>query len=139
MTDTKKPAADVVTSSNTPRLKKDGTPDRRGGKIGNVGNKHATGRKALSDYEKRKTIAISANTKEYELLKVFAKYLKHEPEKAADIIAKLGTPPAGRAKRGENRKRYTLRANEQEKPIIKDVIAIIKDRYELSYITIMGR
>lgn len=136
MIEKKKLAADVVTSA--PRLKKDGTPDRRGGKIGNAGNKHATGRKALPDYEKRKTIAISANTKEYELLKVFAKYLKHEPEKAADIIAKLGTPPAGRAKRGENRKRYTLRANEQEKPIIKDVIAIIKDRYELSYITIMG-
>jgi hypothetical protein len=129
----------MTDTTNTPRLKKDGTPDRRGGKVGNKGNKYATGRKALPDYEKRKTIAITANEKEYELLKVFARYLKHEPEKAAVILSKLGTAPAGRAKRGDNRKRYTLRANEQEKPVIKDVIAIIKDRYELSYITIMGR
>jgi hypothetical protein len=131
----KKPAADTVTSA--PRLKKDGTPDRRNGNPGNAGNKHATGRKAIEGYNKRKMIAITANEKEYKLLLDFARLLKHgEPSIYKDVLQKLGTPPAGRAKKGEGRKRYTLMATEQEKPIIKDVIAIIKDRYETSYIII---
>jgi hypothetical protein len=137
MTDTNKPAADAMTSTNTPRLKKDGTPDRRGGKVGNAGNKHATGRKALPGYEKRKMIAITANEKEYKLLLDFARLLKHgEPSIYKDVLQKLGTPPTGRAKKGEGRRRYTLAATEREKTIIKDVIQIIKDRYETSYIII---
>lgn len=127
----------MTDTTNTPRLKKDGTPDRRNGNPGNAGNKYATGRKAIEGYNKRKMIAITANEKEYKLLLEFARLLKHgEPSIYKDVLQKLGTPPAGRAKKGEGRKRYTLMATEQEKPIIKDVIAIIKDRYETSYIII---
>jgi hypothetical protein len=138
MTD-KTTTASTSTDASGIRLKKDGTPDRRGGKIGNKGNRHATGRKALPGYEKRKMIAVTANEKEYKLLLDFARLLKHgEPSIYKDVLAKLGTPPAGRAKKGEGRKRYTLAATEEEKQIIKDVIQIIKDRYESSYIIISG-
>lgn len=129
--------AGTETSTSKPRLKKDGTPDRRNGNPGNPGNKYATGRKAISGYNKRKMIAITANEKEYRLLLDFCRILKHgAPKQAATIISKLGTPPAGRAKKGEGRKRYSLLATDDEKPIIKDVASIIKDRYEAAYIII---
>lgn len=136
-TNAKRHAPDGNDLPNTPRLKKDGTPDRRGGKVGNRGNRHATGRKALPGYNKRKMIAITANEKEYKLLLLFARMLKHgEPSIYKSVLDRLGTPPTGRAKKGEGRRRYTLAATEQEKQILKDVIAIIKDRYESSYIII---
>jgi hypothetical protein len=137
MTDTKKPAADVVTST-TPRLKKDGTPDRRGGKIGNAGNKHATGRKHIEGQEIRKHISFMATEKEYRLLLQYATILKDDYNRGLDLLAKLGTPPEGRAKKDSARAKHVTRVLDTEKQPIKDMLSIIKDRYELAYMIING-
>jgi hypothetical protein len=115
-------------STSRPRLKKDGTPDRRGGKLGNAGNKYATGRKAIPGYDVRKNYNYVATAEENELLKVYNNILRGNPKKAALILASLGTPPGGRAKNDE-RKHYSIKCNDQEKQILKAMLAIIKDRY----------
>jgi hypothetical protein len=132
-----KPAADV-TSASTPRLKKDWTPDRRGGKIGNAGNKHATGRKHIEGQEIRKHISFMATEKEYRLLLQYATILKDDYNRGLDLLAKLGTPPEGRAKKDSARENHVIRVYEREKQPIKDMLSIIKDRYELAYIIING-
>lgn len=116
------------TSRAGKRLKKDGTPDRRGGKIGNVGNKHATGRKAIPGYDVRKNYNYVATTEENELLKAYNNILREKPQKAALILASLGTPPGGRAKNDE-RKHYSIKCTDKEKQTLKAMLAIIKDRY----------
>ena len=134
MTDKKKPAADVVTS--TPRLKKDGTPDRRNGNPGNAGNKHATGRKKIEGQETRKHISFVATDSEYKLLLVFATILKDDYERGLDLLAKLGTPPDGRAKMDSSRKKHVIRVYEREKTPIRQMLSIIKDRYDAAYMII---
>lgn len=124
---------DTTKGGPTPRLKKDGTPDRRGGKIGNKGNKHATGRKALEGYEVRKNYNFVATDKEYYLLREFNQILRARPEDAEKILHKLGTPPSGRAKKDESRKHRALNGTEKERAALKRMLATIKDRYLLSY------
>lgn len=120
--------------NRTPRLKKDGTPDRRGGKLGNRGNKHATGRKALPGYDVRKNYSFVATEKEYNLLKEFNQILRARPDDAEKILHKLGTPPTSRARRtDEPRKNRVIMGNEQERAALKRMLATIKDRYLLSY------
>jgi hypothetical protein len=128
----KKPAADVVTSA--PRLKKDGTPDRRGGKIGNKGNKYATGRKHIDGQEIRKHMSFMANEKEYRLLLQYAAILKEDYERGLDLLAKMGTPPEGRAKKDSSRVKHVTRVLDAEKQPIKDMLSIIKDRYDVAYL-----
>lgn len=137
MTTTKRPAPDgndLPQMASTPRLKKDGTPDRRGGKVGNKGNKHATGRKALPGYDVRKNYNFVATDKEYKLMKEFNEILRARPEHAQKILSKLGTPPTGRARPAdEPRKNRVIMGNEQERAALKRMLATIKDRYLLSY------
>lgn len=135
MIEEKKPAADVVTA-NTPRLKKDGTPDRRNGNPGNAGNKHATGRKRIEGQETRKIISFVATDKEYKLLLEYATILKNDYERGLDLLVKMGTPPTGRAKMDSSRTKRTIRVYEREKTPIRQMLSIIKDRYELAYMII---
>ena len=116
------------------RLKKDGTPDRRGGKVGNKGNKHATGRKKIAGQETRKHISFKANEKEYKLLLQYAHILKSDFDKGIEILDKAGLVPTGRAKKDSSRKDRVTRVLEREKKPIRAMLAIIKDRYDLIYL-----
>lgn len=137
MTDINKPAA-AGTEPQGPnkRLKKDGTPDRRNGNPGNAGNKHATGRKRIEGQETRKIISFVATDKEYKLLLKYAAILKDDYERGLNLLAKLGTPPDGRAKMDSDRTKRTIRVYEREKMPIRQMLSIIKDRYELTYMII---
>ena len=95
MIEENKPAADAVTST-TPRLKKDGTPDRRmnnGGKKGNRGNRTATGRKKLPDSEPRTNLLLYTSDTEYAVMQDFCHILKEDRATAEKILTELGTPP----------------------------------------------
>jgi hypothetical protein len=115
------------------RLKKDGTPDRRGGKIGNKGNKHATGRKHIEGQEIRKHIGFKATEKEYRLILEYAHILKTDYDKGIRLLQMAGEIPESRAKRYKKRENHVLRALEKEKEPIKSMLAIIKDRYTKVY------
>jgi hypothetical protein len=115
------------------RLKKDGTPDRRGGKLGNKGNRQATGKKRIEGYETRKHYAFVATDEEYNLLRRFNTILRTSPDVAAQIVVKLGTPPEGRAKKDSSRKNRAIAGTETERAQLKTMLAIIKDRYSISY------
>jgi hypothetical protein len=122
-------------TENTPKLKKDGTPDKRinnRGKVGNAGNKHATGRKKIASYEARQNFAYVATDKEHELLKEFNQILRTRPDVAQKIQSKLGTPPTGRASK-KDRKNRSIRCTQAEKEQLKRALATIKDRYLLAY------
>jgi hypothetical protein len=135
MTDKKKPAADVVTS--TPRLKKDGTPDRRGGKIGNKGNKHATGRKKLPGSEPRTNLLLYTSDTEFTVMKDFCRLLKDNPDTAKSVLAELGTPPpAGKKPPIRQRKSHGIRLTAAEKEIAKTMLSIVKDRITLARIAL---
>jgi hypothetical protein len=135
MTDKKKPAADVVTS--TPRLKKDGTPDRRGGKIGNKGNKHATGRKKLPGSEPRTNLLLYTSDTEFTVMKDFCRLLKDDPNTAKRVLAELGTPPpAGKKPPIRQRKSHGIRLTAAEKEIAKTMLSIVKDRITLARIAL---
>jgi hypothetical protein len=129
----KEPAADVVTSA--PRLKKDGTPDKRAnnrGKAGNAGNKSATGKKAVNG-EKRKTVGYYASKNESDIYKMFVKILHKQPETAKQILSELGTPPPnGTPVPPRKRKSYTCYLLESEREPARQVLAIIKDRLTAS-------
>jgi len=125
-------------TDTTPRLKKDGTPDRRNGNPGNAGNKHATGRKRIEGQEIRKHISFMATEKEYRLILQYAAILKDDYERGLALLAKMGTPPEGRAKKDSDRVKHVTRVLDVEKQPIKDMLAIIKDRYELAYMIING-
>jgi hypothetical protein len=129
MIDTKTPAADAVTSANTPRLKKDGTPDRRGGKIGNRGNRHATGRKKLPDSEPRTNLLLYTSDTEFLVMKDFCRLLKDDPATAKKVLADLGTPPpAGKKPPQRTRKSHGIRLTAAEKEIAKKMLLLVKDR-----------
>jgi hypothetical protein len=129
-----KPAADV-TSASTPRLKKDGTPDKRAnnrGKTGNAGNKKATGKKAVNG-EKRKTVGYYASKNESDIYKKFIKILHKDPTAAAVLMQELGTPPPeGTPAPPRKRKSYTCYLLEAEREPARQVLAIIKDRLTAS-------
>jgi hypothetical protein len=134
MIEENKPAADV-TSASTPRLKKDGTPDKRAnnrGKTGNAGNKSATGKKAVNG-EKRKTVGYYASKNESDIYKKFIKILHKQPETAVTILKELGTPPPdGTQAPPRKRKSYTCYLLESEREPARQVLAIIKDRLTAS-------
>ena len=141
MTTTKRPAPDgndLPQMASTPRLKKDGTPDRRGGKVGNRGNKHATGKKAI-DGEKRKTVGYYASKQESDIYKKFVKILHKQPETAQKILTELGTPPpAGTPAPPRKRKSYTCYLLEAEREPAQIALTIIKDRLTASKVIIDG-
>jgi hypothetical protein len=141
MTDTNKPAADAMTSTNTPRLKKDGMPDKRinnRGKVGNAGNHQATGKKAKGG-EKRKTVGYYASKNESDIYKKFIKILHKQPETAEKIITELGTPPPdGTPAPPRKRKSYTCYLLDAEREPAKIVLSIIKDRLTASKAIIDG-
>ena len=122
-------------AENTPRLKKDGTPDKRinnHGTTGNAGNKKATGKKAV-DGEKRKTVGYYASKNESDIYKKFIKILHKQPELAATILKELGTPPPdGTPAPPRKRKSYTCYLLESEREPAKTALAIIKDRLTAS-------
>ena len=128
-------------AENTPRLKKDGTPDKRinnHGMTGNVGNKKATGKKAV-DGEKRKTVGYYASQQEATIYKNFVKILHKQPETAKQILMELGTPPPdGTPAPPRKRKSYTCYLLESEREPAKTALAIIKDRLTASKAIIDG-
>ena len=138
MTDKKKPAADVVTS--TPRLKKDGTPDGRAnnsGKKGNRGNRTATGRKKLPDSEPRTNLLLYTSDTEFEVMQTFCRLLKDDPETAQKVLADLGTPPPdGKKPPQRTRKSHGIRLTAAEKEIAKTMLSIVKDRITVAKIAL---
>ena len=141
---TNKPASQMTTtttSTNTPKLKKDGTPDKRinnHGMTGNTGNKKATGKKSIGG-EKRKTVGYYASKNESDIYKKFIKILHKQPETAQKIIGELGTPPPdGTPAPPRKRKSYTCYLLESEREPAKIALAIIKDRLTASKAIIDG-
>lgn len=125
--------ADLLTKQ--PKLKKDGTPDKRRfnhGTIGNRGNKQATGKKA-TNREKMTGLSFVANEREYILIKQFNQILRTDLSVAENIIDKLGSIPPKRAERDSTRKTCSIRCIGANKELLKRVIAVIKDRYYLCY------
>ena len=126
----------ITTASTTarlPRLKKDGTIDRRNGNPGNKGNKHATGRKAVPGQAIRKTVGYYASKQESDCLKIYIKILHYRPDVAAVIERELGTPPPeGTPAPPRKRKSYTCMLLEAEREPVKRVLSIIKDRLQAS-------
>jgi hypothetical protein len=121
--------------AGTPRLKKDGTPDRRGGKPGNAGNKHATGRKALPGQELRKTVGYYASKDEAACLKIYIKLLHKNLTIIEKVNADLGTPPPdGTPAPPRKRKTWTCKLLESERDPVKRALTIIKDRLQASKI-----
>lgn len=126
-------SADLLTKP--PKLKKDGTPDKRQfnhGKKGNKGNKHATGKKATNK-ENMTGLSFVANEQEYHLIKQFNLILRTDQKAAENIISKLGSIPPKRAERDSTRQTRSIRCLSANKDLLKRVIAIIKDRYYLCY------
>jgi hypothetical protein len=116
-------------------VKKDGTIDKRQynhGTKGNKGNKNATGKKATNK-EKMLGLPFVANDREYTLIKQFNQILRTDSNAANAIINKLGSIPAKRAERDSTRKTRSIRCISTNKELLKRAIAIIKDRYLLSY------
>jgi hypothetical protein len=125
---------DLLTAQK-PKLKKDGTPDRRiynHGKKGNKGNRHATGKKATNK-ENMTGLSFVANEREYALIKQFNQILRTNQKAAENIISKLGSIPATRATRDSTRQTRSIRCLSVHKDVLKHAIAVIKDRYLLCY------
>jgi hypothetical protein len=136
MTD-KTTTASTSTDVSGIRLKKDGTPDRRGGKIGNKGNKHATGRKKLPGSEPRTNLLLYTSDTEFTVMKDFCRLLKDDPNTAKRVLAELGTPPpAGKKPPIRQRKNHGIRLTAAEKEIAKTMLSIVKDRITLARIAL---
>lgn len=115
------------------RLKADGTPDRRGGKIGNRGNRHATGRKRIEGQETRQVMGYYASQHESECIKAYIKILHKNPTIIEQVDNDLGTPPpAGTPAPPRKRKSYTCYVLDAEREPVKRAIACIKDRLAAS-------
>lgn len=111
------------------RLKSDGTPDRRGGKIGNRGNRHATGRKRIEGQEIRRNMMIYASNSEWELMRRFCHLLKSDADTAQQVLDSLGTPPdATRRPPRRERKQHGIRVLESEKNAVKTMLLLVRDR-----------
>jgi hypothetical protein len=126
-----KPAADV-TSASTPRLKKDGTPDKRAnnrGKAGNAGNRYATGRKKLPGSEPRTNLLLYTSDSEFKVMQDFCHLLKDDRAAAEKVLAELGTPPPeGKKPPTRKRKSHGIRLTDDEKELTRTMLAITKDR-----------
>ena len=115
------------------RLKKDGTPDRRGGKLGNKGNRQATGRKAIPGQELRKVWGYYASKQEADCLKIYIKILHKNPTIIEVVDNELGTPPPdGTPAPPRKRKTWTCKLLESEREPVKRALVIIKDRLTAS-------
>ena len=111
------------------RLKKDGTPDRRGGKVGNKGNKHATGRKKVEGQEVRTNLLIYTSDSEWQVMQDFCRLLKKDKEKALQVLTELGTPPpADKKPPTRQRKSHGIRLLDEEKEIAKIMLLLVRDR-----------
>lgn len=127
-------------AENTPKLKKDGTPDKRinnRGKAGNVGNRYATGRKKLPDSEPRTNLLLYTSDTEFTVMKDFCRLLKDDPNTAKSVLAELGTPPpTGKKPPQRQRKSHGIRLTAAEKEIAKTMLSIVKDRITLARIAL---
>ena len=111
------------------RLKKDGTPDLRGGKIGNRGNRHATGRKKIEGQETRKNLLLYTSDSEFEVMQDFCHLLKQDIELAQKVLDGLGTPPAATKKPpARPRQKHGIRLLESEKVLAKQMLLLVRDR-----------
>lgn len=111
------------------RLKKDGTPDRRGGKIGNRGNRHATGRKKIDGQEVRTNLMIYASESEWNVMQRFCRLLKRDHETAIQVLDSLGTPPPEAHKPpARDRARHGVRLLSSEKDAAKIMLRMARDR-----------
>lgn len=111
------------------RLKKDGTPDLRGGKKGNKGNRSATGRKKIDGQETRTNLLLYTSDNEFSVIQEFCHLLKRDREKALQIIDSLGTPPPETKKPPKrDRKRHGIRLLADEKIIVKKMLMLVRDR-----------
>jgi hypothetical protein len=138
---------DKTTTTNTTsdqpprqRLKKDGTPDGRAnnsGKVGNVGNKHATGRKKLPDSEPRTNLLLYTSDSEFSVMQDFCRLLKDDPDTAKKVLADLGTPPpTGKKPPIRQRKSHGIRLTDDEKELAKTMLAIVRDRITVARIAV---
>ena len=111
------------------RLKADGTPDRRGGKLGNRGNRQATGRKRIAGQETRKNMMIYASNSEWELMRRFCHLLKSDADTAQQVLDSLGTPPdAAKKPPRRERKQHGIRVLASEKNAVKIMLLLVRDR-----------
>ena len=78
-----------------------------------------------------------ATEKEYRLILQYAAILKDDYGRGLDLLAKMGTPPEGRAKKDSDRAKHVTRVLDAEKQPIKDMLAIIKDRLKFNIQTIL--
>jgi hypothetical protein len=119
-------------NEDTPKLKKDGTPDKRAnnsGKIGNRGNKRATGRKKLPGSEPRTNLLLYTSDSEYAVMQDFCHILKDDRATAEKVLAELGTPPPeGKKPPTRKRKSHGIRLTDAEKELARTMLAITKDR-----------
>lgn len=119
----------MTDTTTTPRLKKDGTPDRRGGKVGNKGNRHATGRKKIEGQEVRTNLLLYTSDSEWQVMQDFCRLLKADKDKALQVLAELGTPPpAGKKMPERKRKSHGIRLLDEEKEIARTMLLLVKDR-----------
>lgn len=116
-----------------PRLRKDGQPDRRGGKPGNRGNRYATGRKAIPGQEIRQRRGYYASKQEADVLKMYIHILHKNPTIIDDVNRALGTPPPdGTSAPPRKRKSWTCTLLESEREPVRIALLIIKDRLQAS-------
>lgn len=127
-------------AENTSKLKKDGTPDKRinnRGKVGNRGNKQATGRKKLPDSEPRTNLLLYTSDTEYAVMQDFCHILKEDRATAEKILAELGTPPPdGKKPPIRKRKSHGIRLTDAEKELAKIMLAIVRDRITVARIAV---
>ena len=111
------------------RLTKNGTIDKRGGKIGNKGNKHAKGRRKIDGQETRTNMMLYTSDNEFSVIQDFCHILKSDREKALQIIDSMGTPPPKTKKPPKReRKRHGIRLLADEKIIVKKMLMLTRDR-----------
>ena len=111
------------------KLKKDGTPDKRRGKLGNKGNKFATGRKKIDGQETRTNMLLYTSDSEFSVIQDFCHVLKSDRAKALQIIDSLGTPPPENKKPPRReRKKHGIRLLADEKIIAKKMLMLTRDR-----------
>lgn len=111
------------------KLKKDGTPDLRGGKIGNKGNKHAKGRRKIEGQEIRTNMLLYTSDNEFNVIQDFCHLLKRDRQKALLVLDSLGTlPPETKKPPKRDRKKHGIRLLADEKIIAKKMLMLVRDR-----------
>ena len=111
------------------KLKKDGTLDKRGGKIGNKGNRFAKGRRKIDGQETRTNMLLYTSDSEFSVIQDFCHLLKRDRQKALQVLDGLGTPPPETKKPPKReRKRHGIRLLADEKIIAKKMLMLVRDR-----------